>query len=170
MKVLQLGSGIMPKLLGQDGRLLYEAKEKDKINKNSYKEYLAMLDDNLQSLSATKQYDMKSATHQDPLTASAVAAKLQGGMTGKIQISHGDHSKILSQQTAFYASAVEIVRRELVQYGMIVSNLAKETKDQRSKIRAIAKQLLGYLDAYQPKIVGKDKAAPPEDKAATKDN
>lgn len=122
----------------------YEALNKDKINKNHYKEYLAMIGDNLQSLSTTKQHDMKTATHQDPLTASAVAARLQGGMSDKILISNAEHSKILSQQTAFYESAVEIVRRELVQYGMVVSRIEALTANEKSCLVAIIAYASGF--------------------------
>lgn len=119
----------------------YEALNKDKINKNHYKEYLAMIGDNLQSLSTTKQHDMKTATHQDPLTASA---RLQGGMSDKILISNAEHSKILSQQTAFYESAVEIVRQELVQYGMVVSRIEALTANEKSCLVAIIAYASGF--------------------------
>lgn len=49
-------------------------------------------------------------------------------------------------------SAVDIVRRERVQYEVVISKLAKETKDQRSEIRGIAQRLLGSLDTHQPEI------------------
>ncbi|KAL9063536.1 MAG: hypothetical protein Q9161_009417 [Pseudevernia consocians] len=117
--VLQLGEALLPKLLGQGGRLRYEAMDVDKINKNAYKDYLGMVAGNLNTMLATKNQDIKNATHLAPLTAQGVATKLQGGMTGKILISHDEHSRVLSQQTAFYVSAVDAVRRELVQYGLV---------------------------------------------------
>lgn len=110
LEMLQLASGLMPKLLGQGGRLLYEAKEKDRINKSQYKEYLGRISANLSNMLAKRAEDVKNATNQDLLTAQAVVVRLQDGMPEKILITHGEHSKISSQQTAFHASAIEVVR------------------------------------------------------------
>lgn len=150
LEVLKLGEALLPKLLGHGGRLRYEALEKDKINKNVYKEYLGMITANLATMSATKNVDMKKATHQDPLTAQGVATKLQGGMANKLLISHDEHSRVLSQQATFFASTVDTVRRELVQYGLVVSNLADETKRQRSEISELARVFMKLLEAHGP--------------------
>ena len=111
LEVLKLGEALLPKLLGHGGRLRYELqdKNKDKINKKMYKDYLKMITANLNNVLVTKNEDMKNATNQTPLTTQGVVIKLQGGMANKLLISHDEHSRILTQQVAFYASTVDQV-------------------------------------------------------------
>ena len=106
----------------------------DKVNKNAYKDYLGMVTANLNAMMATKKEDMKNTTHLTPLTTRGVATKLQGGMINKILISNDEHSRVLTQHTVFFSSAIEAIRRELIQYGLMISNLANETKHHRTKI------------------------------------
>ena len=111
-----------------------------------------MVAGNLSTMLATKNQDIKNATHLAPLTAQGVATKLQGGMTGKILISHDEQSRVLSQQTAFYVSAVDAVLRELVQHGLMVSKLANETKHHRAEVSGLAQALGKLLDEHGPQL------------------
>lgn len=60
---MKLDEALLSKLLDYKERLRYEALEKDKINKNVYKEYLGIITVNLATMSATKNVDMKKVTY-----------------------------------------------------------------------------------------------------------
>ena len=48
--------------------------------------------------------------------------------------------------------AIETIRRELVQYGIVLSNSTKEIKEHREEIRRVAKHLLGCLAVHDPAV------------------
>ena len=99
----------------------------------------------LSSMIDFSKEDKKKATNQELLTRTGVAKKLQGGMSGKVLITSDEHGRLMSQQTAFHLAAVETIRRELVHNGIVIGNLANETKHQRIEITRI--QRLGYAAA-----------------------
>ena len=51
----------------------------------------------------------------------------------------------------------------MVQYGMVLSILAQETKRQRAEISSTAKHLLGYLDTRGPTNIKVEKTNPTTD-------
>ena len=68
LEVLKLGEAMLFKLLDYRERLRYEALDMDKINKNTYKDYLRMIIANLSTMLAIKKKDIKNAAHLTPLT------------------------------------------------------------------------------------------------------
>lgn len=42
------------------------------------------------------------------------------------------------------------MRRDVVQYGLVISNLATTIKDQRIEIKRVARALLGYFPTNKP--------------------
>lgn len=58
---------------------------------------------------------------------------------------------MLQAQTLFYSTTINSIRRELVTYGVVLSNLANATKMQRQALVGIATYVLNYIKRNQPK-------------------
>ncbi|KAF6238730.1 hypothetical protein HO173_003236 [Letharia columbiana] len=60
---LRVGSSLLPKLLGQDGRLQYEVLAKgDRVNKQDYKKFIEVISSNADRMKARYQYGKNEAT------------------------------------------------------------------------------------------------------------
>lgn len=57
------------------------------------------------------------------------------------------HSKILQAQIEFQHAAIEVIRRELISYEMLISNLAEQTKRQRMELSVIAQYIRKTLES-----------------------
>lgn len=137
LEMLKLGSAMIPELLGSSERLLYEAKS-DRITKANYKAYLTTVGFNLKTLLDNMAETKQSASLTQGLTRSKVSSDLQSGLQGKSMMQVAEHSKILQGQVGFQHAAIEVIRRELISYEMIISNLAERTKKQRMELAVIA--------------------------------
>ena len=59
-----------------------------------------------------------------------------------------EHAKIMCAMAKFYTSAIETLRRELVSYGAVVSNMANVSQKQRIEISTIAKHLIALQPTF----------------------
>ena len=89
---------------------------------------------------------MEKATHKnEPIEAKMsmelqrVATSLQTPSVGTKMMNSQEHAWIMRAISTFYTSAVETLRRELVSYGAVISNMANK---QRIEISIIAKHSL----------------------------
>ena len=64
-------------------------------------------------------------------------------------------SQVIQGQTRFHLSTIELIRRELVSYGVAVSNMAEETWRKRLELNHIA----GYIRDMLDKVTGKTEVA-----------
>ena len=53
-----------------------------------------------------------------------------------------EHARIMNAMSNFYTSATEVLRRELVSYGAVISNMANAAQKYRVEIPTIAKALM----------------------------
>lgn len=61
-----------------------------------------------------------------------------------------EHANILQAQRAFFLSTTEVLRKELVSFGVLLCNLAEKTKRQRRETSALANYVQKYIQANQP--------------------
>lgn len=71
---------------------------------------------------------------------------LGSGLKGSASMTTEQGAEILKGQTAFVLSAVEAIRKELVSYGMAVSNLVEQTRIKREELGLVAEWIFHGLD------------------------
>ena len=92
-----------------------------------------MVQGNLNSLVENIKWDLEPRTAQDPMTTTHVATALLGGFEGQTIIRAEEHS-----HTRFLNLTIKTIRRELVSYGVAVSNAAESAKLQRLQVASLA--------------------------------
>ncbi len=150
LTMLKAGSHLLPVLTGQNGRMMYDHQhqvDRDHINKPEYKAFLKTVQGNLNSLLDNIKWDLEPRTAQDPMTKTNVATALLGGLRGQTVIRAEEHSALMRSHTRFLNLTIETIRRELVSYGVTVSNASESAKLQRLQIASLA--------AYTADLVGR---------------
>ncbi len=112
--------------------------DRDRINKPEYKAFLKMVQGNLNSLVENIKWDLEPRTAQDPTTKTHVATALLGGLEGQTIIRAEEHSALMRSHTRFLNLTIKTIRRELVSYGVAVSNAAESAKLQRLQVASLA--------------------------------
>lgn len=104
------------------------------------------------TLKACYQSYRNEASQLNPLQKKNVARALQAGLRGRVSITTEEQEQILQAQTSFYASAVGVIRRELLTYEVAISNLADTTKTQRRELVGIAEYTHKYIEKHISKV------------------
>ena len=79
-----------------------------------------------------------------------IAAALQCGIEGESSISVKEHADILQSQVAFQNAIIEMVRKQLFNLGVVVSNIADAVIKERLELRALINYIMTFISEHQP--------------------
>ena len=163
-KELQVLAHLLPGLLGVDGRLLYE-KPNDRVTKKDYKAYLERIQQAVNRLLEKHKSELIDSAH--PMTRQRLATNLHSNTEGMQTMTSYEHAEIMCSMSNFYSCAIETLRRELVSYGAVISNLADVAQKERTEIAIIARNVIAAVPESSTPITSRDATTP--DKAVTED-
>ena len=111
---------------GQDGHLLYDHEvPKNVLSFQAYKTLLKSMRENLNDLLAKTKERKATANELNPLSRKGIAIELVSAFRGNSIMSANILRDLMQAQITMYIKGSEITRRELITYGMTVSNVSR---------------------------------------------
>ena len=83
----------------------------------------------------------------NPMTRTRLAIKLQSSTEGTQTMTSHEHGTIMCSMANFYTTAIETLRREMVSYRAIISNLAAVAQRELMEIAIIAQHVIEAFPA-----------------------
>lgn len=160
----QVSAALLPTLLSQDGRLRY-TDDQERVSQKMYKPFLERIASNANYILANINKFKGEITTERPMTRDRLARDLMNRDYESDTISMRDHYDMMCSQQTLMLGAVEVVRRQLVNHGIAISNLAQKTSTEQWEITAMATELVKMLEKKEQGEVQKveaPKAGAPE--------
>ena len=135
---LKVAAALLPSLLGEEGTMKY-VDDKGRVSKTSYGPLLERIAYNVSAMIANR--NKAQISNDKPMTRERIADGLMNGDERMATITMAEHSGMMKAQRALLLGAVEVTRKQLVNHGIAVSNLAEKTFNQRKDILGLATEL-----------------------------
>ena len=144
----EVSAALLPCLLGQDGRMRY-TDDGGKVNQKLYKPFLERIARNVNCMLANPKQFKAQITNDRPMTRDRLARESMNQDLESTTITMREHYDMMNSQHTSLLSIVEVVRRQLVNHGIAISNLAQNINHDLWELHSIAKELVKTIEAKE---------------------